>query len=62
MGRSQTKRHGPKARAADKVRTDYFFFIGFFLVFAGAVPAGFSRPPIKVSASAALNGNWRTDD
>ena len=37
----------------------HFFFAGFF--FAGLAVAGFSLPPIKLSESAALNGNCFTD-
>jgi hypothetical protein len=40
----------------------YGFFFGTAFFLAGAfAAAGFSRPPISESESAALNGNWRID-
>lgn len=40
--------------------SDYFFFGAAFFLAGAAVFAGV-LPPIKVKASAALNGNWRTE-
>lgn len=59
----------PKQKARGKTPVPpkngvYCFGFGFLLTagFFGAADAGFSLPPISDSASAALNGNWRTED
>src|SRR5690348_7994244 len=55
------KKAGAFAPASHTFAPIYFFFIaGFFFMIAFGATA-FSRPPISVSESAALNGNWRTD-
>jgi hypothetical protein len=50
------------ARVLRHLRSDYFF-LGAAAFFLGAGTAFLTgvRPPIRVSASVALNGNWRAE-
>ena len=62
LSKKTRKANSPSALGFGCSRCSYCFLIGFFGVrLAGAFFASPSRPPMRLKASAALNGNWRTE-